>query len=190
MLTLAGAGFGSATITGSLMLNAGGTVSLNTLADGSFDQIIVTGAVSVGDFGARAKRLCRLGQSSLIDGGAALSGSFASTTGLISGLLISQAIAYDSPSGEVQLVTSLLTPEPDPEFPTGCVVTPTTPLADGGTLTCISAAPITEALATTVDGVSIIIGESATPTTVMTASGDASREHCEHLRCRKYHYQQ
>ena len=174
MLTLAGAGIGSATITGSLTLNAGGTVSLNTLTDGSFDQIVVGGAVSVdGTLALGQQATMPEGTVVLIDGGAALSGSFASTTGLISGLLIGQAIAYDSPSGEVRLVTSLLTPEPDPEFPTGCVVTPTTPLADGGTLTCISAAPITEALATTVDGVTIIIGDSGTPTTVMTASGDA-----------------
>ena len=174
MLTLAGAGIGSATITGDLTLNAGGTVSLNTLTDGTFDQIVVGGAVSVdGTLALGQQATMPEGTVVLIDGGAALSGTFASTTGLISGLLIGQAIAYDSPSGEVRLVTSLLTPEPDPEFPTGCVVTPTTPLADGGTLTCISAAPITEALATTVDGVSIIIGDSGTPTTVMTASGDA-----------------
>ena len=176
-LTLAGAGIGTATIIGSLTLNAGGTVSLNTLTDGSFDQLIVTGAVSVdGSLALGQQTTMPTGIVVLIDGGAALSGTFAEgITGLISGALISQAIAYDSPTGEVRLVTTVMAPEPiiDSAFPTGCTVLPETPLADGGTLTCISADTITETIATTVDGVTIIIGEDSTTTTVMTASGGA-----------------
>ena len=87
----------------------------------------------------------------------------------MTGLLINQAIAYDGPSGQVRLVTTVT----EPEFPTGCVVMGGGLLADGGTLTCISGTPITAALATTVDGVTIIIGDSGTQTTVMTASGNA-----------------
>ena len=86
----------------------------------------------------------------------------------MTGLLINQAIAYDGPSGQVRLVTTVT----EPEFPTGCVVMGGGLLADGGTLTCISATPITEAIATTVDGVTIVIGQSDTTTTVMNASGD------------------
>ena len=112
-------------------------------------------------------------------GGTALSG-FAnsnemSTEGLVNGLLISQTLVNDATNFDLQLITTVTTPVPmpDPEFPTGCTVTPTSPLAAGGTLTCISATPITEAIATNIDGVTIIIGESTTQTTVMPASGDA-----------------
>ena len=171
MLTVAGAGIGSATITGNLVLNSGGTLSLNTLTDGTFDQIVVGEAVSVGGTLALGQQTTMPSGTVVLIDGASLSGTFASTTGLVTGLLISQAIAYDGPSGQVQLVTSARMI--DSAFPTGCAVTPTSPLADGGTLTCISATPITDPIATTVDGVTIIIGESDTPTTVMTASGDA-----------------
>ena len=93
----------------------------------------------------------------------------------MNGLLISQTLVNDATNFDLQLVTTVTTPVPmpDPEFPTGCTVTPTSPLAAGGMLTCISATPITEAITTNVDGVTIIIGESATQTTVMPASGDA-----------------
>ena len=86
----------------------------------------------------------------------------------MNGLLISQTLVQDGINFDLQLVTTVTTPVPmpDPEFPTGCVVMGGGLLADGGTLTCISGTPITEALATNVDGVSIIIGESATQTTV------------------------
>ena len=120
------------------------------------------------------------GMVTLIDGGTALSGSFASsnemsTEGLVNGLLITQTLVQDGINFDLQLVTTVTTPVPmpDPEFPTGCVVMGGGLLADGGTLTCISETPITEAIATNVDGVTIIIGESATQTTVMPASGDA-----------------
>ena len=172
-LTIAGAGIGSATITGGLVLNASGTVSLNTLTDGSFDQIMVTGAVSIDGILALGQQVTMPAGTVVLIDGASLSGSFAITTGLINGLLIGQAIAYDTTSGEVRLVTTTLTPETDSAFPTGCTVTPSSPLAAGGTLTCISTTPITETIATSVDGVRIFIGDSSTPTTVMSASGDA-----------------
>ena len=167
MLTLAGAGIGSATITGDLMLNAGGTVSLNTLTDGSFDQIMVTGAVTVSGTLALGQQTTMPSGTVILIDGASLSGTFATITGLITAPLVSQEITYDTTSGEVRLVTTAMAPA------SICTVTPDGPLAAGGTLTCISAIPIAETIATTVDGVSIIIGESATPTTVMTASSDA-----------------
>ena len=136
MLTLAGAGFGTATVTGNLRLNAGGTLSLDTNgAGGETDLLMVSGAVTLGGTLALTQTTMPDGTVVLIDG-ASLSGTFASTTGLIDAPLIRQAIAYDGPSGEVRLITTVL--ELDPAFPTGCVVTPTSPLADGGTLTCIS----------------------------------------------------
>ena len=173
MLTVAGDGIGTATISGGLTLNASGTVSLNTLTDGSFDQIIVGGVVSIdGTLALGQQTKMSEGNIVLIDGGAALSGTFASTTGLIMGLLIRQAIAYDTTTGEVRLVTIVMDPSVDLAFPVGCTVAPVSPLADGGTLTCVSRSPIAEPIATTVDGVTIIIGESGTMTTVMTDSGD------------------
>ena len=173
MLTVAGSSFGSTTITGSLTLNAGGILTLDTNgAGGETDLLTVTGAVTLDGTLALRQTTMPDGMVVLIDG-ASLTGAFAedSITGLISAPLISQVIAYDGPSGQVRLVTTVMAPEPDSGFPTGCVVTPTPPLADGGTLTCISATPITEAIATSVDGVTIIIGESATQTTVMTGVG-------------------
>ena len=148
-------------------------MSLNTLTDGTFDQIIVGGAVTVSGTLALGQQTTMPGGTVVLIDGGSLSGSFASTTGLINALLIGQEITYDSLTGEVRLVTTTLTPEPDPAFPTGCVVTPSTPLADGGTLSCVSETPFTETIATSVDGVRIVIGNSSTPTTVMSASGDA-----------------
>ena len=169
MLTVAGAGFGSATISSDLTLNASGTLTLDTNgAGGETDLLTVIGAVSVGGTLALTQTTMPDGTVVLIDG-ASLTGTFASTTGLVTGLLISQAIAYDGPSGEVRLVTIVTTPES-----TSCVATPSSPLADGGTLTCISATPLTEAIATTVDGVTIIIGDSGTPTTIMTTGENAA----------------
>ena len=78
----------------------------------------------------------------------------------MNGLLISQELVRDTTNFDLQLVTTVLVF--DSAFPTGCTVAPVSPLADGGTLTCISATPITEAIATTVDGVTIVIGESDT----------------------------
>ena len=167
-LTVAGSGIGSATISGSLTLNASGTVSLNTLASGTFDQIMVGGAVSVDGTLALGQQMTMPARTVILIDGASLSGAFATTTGLINSLLINQEIAYDTTSGEVRLVTTALTPQPDPDFPTGCIISPTPPLTAGGTVTCISAAPITETIATSVDGVTIIVGESGTQTTVMT----------------------
>ena len=172
MLTVAGSGFGSVTIGGGLTLNAGGTLSLDTNgAGGETDLLMVSGAVTVGGTLALTQTTMPNGTVVLIDG-ASLSGTFAITAGLLTSLLIHQAIAYDRPSGQVRLVTTVIVPAIDPAFPDGCLVTPVSPLADGGTLTCISATPITEAIATTVDGVTIVIGQSDTTTTVMTASGD------------------
>ena len=175
MLTVAAAGFGSATITGDLMLGSSGTLALDTGgAGGALDLLTVSGDVTLSGTLALTQTTMPDGTVILIDG-ASLTGTFATTTGLVNGALISQTITYDNPSGQVRLVTTVMipVPMPDPEFPTGCVVMGGGLLAAGGTLTCISGSPITEAIATTVDGVSIIIGESATQTTVMTASGDA-----------------
>ena len=156
------------------MLGSSGTLALDTGgAGGALDFLTVSGDVTLGGTLALTQTTMPDGTVILIDG-ASLTGTFATTTGLVNGALISQTITYDNPSGQVRLVTTVMIPPmPDPEFPTGCTATPTGPLTAGGTLTCISAAPITEAIATTVDGVSIIIGESATQTTVMTTSGDA-----------------
>ena len=162
-------------------MEAGGTLTLDTAGMGNAnDRLMVSGAVTLGGTLALRQTTMPAGTVTLIDGGTALSGNFAnsnemSTEGLVNGLLISQTLVNDATNFDLQLVTTVMTPMPmpDPEFPTGCTVTPTSPLAAGGTLTCISETPITEALATTVDGVSIIIGESGTQTTVMTASGDA-----------------
>ena len=181
MLTVAGSGFGSATITGDLVLNADGSLTLDTNgAGGETDLLMVSGAVTLGGTLALRQTTMPAGTVTLIDGGTALSGNFASsnemsTEGLVNGLLISQTLVQDGINFDLQLVTTVTTPVPmpDPEFPTGCVVMGGGLLADGGTLTCISGSPITEALATNVDGVSIIIGESATQTTVIPASGDA-----------------
>ena len=181
MLTVAGSGFGSATITGDLVLNANGSLTLDTNgAGGETDLLMVSGVVTLGGTLMLRQTTMPEGMVTLIDGGTALSGNFASsnemsTEGLVNGLLISQTLVQDGINFDLQLVTTVTTPVPmpDPEFPTGCVVMGGGLLADGGTLTCISGSPITEALATTVDGVSIIIGESATQTTVMPASGDA-----------------
>ena len=181
MLTVAGSGFGSATITGDLVLNADGSLTLDTNgAGGETDLLMVSGAVTLGGTLALRQTTMPAGTVTLIDGGTALSGNFASsnemsTEGLVNGLLISQTLVQDGINFDLQLVTTVTTPVPmpDPEFPTGCTVTPTSPLAAGGTLTCISGSPITEAIATNVDGVTIIIGESGTQTTVMPASGDA-----------------
>ena len=175
MLTVAGESFGSTTVTGDLMLGSSGTLALDTGgAGGALDLLTVSGDVTLSGTLALTQTTMPDGTVILIDG-ASLTGTFATTTGLVNGALISQTITYDNPSGQVRLVTTVMipVPMPDPEFPTGCTATPTSPLAAGGTLTCISGSPITEAIATTVDGVSIIIGESATQTTVMTASGDA-----------------
>ena len=47
-------------------------------------------------------------------------------------------------------------------------------LVAGGTLTCVSTTPITEAITTIVDGITIIIGDSGTPTSITTSgSGNA-----------------
>ena len=172
MLTVAGSGFGSATITSGLTLSAGGTLTLDTAGmNNANDLLTVEGAVTLGGTLVLRQTTMPDGTVVLIDG-VSLSGTFATTTGLISAPLISQAITYDGPSGQVRLVTTVITLLIDPAFPDGCLVTPVSPLADGGTLTCISATPITETIATTVDGVSIIIGESDTQTSVMNASGD------------------
>ena len=181
MLTVAGSGFGSATITGDLVLNADGSLTLDTNgAGGETDLLMVSGAVTLGGTLMLRQTTMPEGMVTLIDGGTALSGNFASsnemsTEGLVNGLLISQTLVQDGINFDLQLVTTVTTPVPmpDPEFPTGCVVMGGGLLADGGTLTCISADPITEAIATNVDGVTIVIGESATQTTVMPASGDA-----------------
>ena len=169
-LSLAGSGIGSATISGNLRLNASGTLSLDTLADGSFDQLIVTGVATVdGTLALGQQTTMPDGTVVLIDG-RRLIGIFASTTGLINGLLISQEISYDNANGDARLVTSVISV--DSAFPSGCIVAPSSPLADGGTLTCISADTIIAPIATSVDGVTIVIGESDTPTSVMTGVGD------------------
>ena len=176
MLTVAGAGFGSATITGDLVLNADGTLTLDTNGMGNAnDRLMVSGAVTLGGTLMLRQTTMPAGMVILIDGGTSLTGDFASsnemsTEGLVNGLLISQELVRDTTNFDLQLVTTVLVF--DSAFPTGCTVAPVSPLADGGTLTCISATPITEAIATTVDGVTIVIGESDTQTTVMNASGD------------------
>ena len=49
MLTVAGAGFGSATITGDLVLNADGSLTLDTNGMGNAnDRLMVSGAVTLG----------------------------------------------------------------------------------------------------------------------------------------------
>ena len=179
ILTVAGSGFGSATITGDLVLNADGSLTLDTAGTGNDnDLLMVTGAVTLGGTLVLRQTTMPAGTVTLIDGGTALSGDFASsnemsTEGLVSGLLVRQELVQDTTNFDLQLVTTVLTLESDPAFPTGCTVSPTSPLADGGALVCISATPITEAIATTVDGVTIIIGQSATQTSIMVASGDA-----------------
>ena len=176
MLTVAGSGFGSATITGDLVLNADGTLTLDTAGMGNAnDRLMVSGAVTLGGTLMLRQTTMPAGMVILIDGGTSLTGDFASsnemsTEGLVNGLLISQELVRDTTNFDLQLVTTVLVF--DSAFPTGCTVAPVSPLADGGTLTCISETPITEAIATTVDGVTIVIGESDQQTTVMNASGD------------------
>ena len=135
MLTVAGTGFGSATITGDLVLNADGTLTLDTNgAGGETDLLMVSGAVTLGGTLMLRQTTMPAGTVTLIDGGTALSGNFASsnemsTEGLVNGLLISQTLVQDGINFDLQLVTTVTTPVPmpDPEFPTGCTVTPVEP---------------------------------------------------------------
>ena len=126
MLTVAGESFGSTTVTGDLMLGSSGTLALDTGgAGGALDLLTVSGDVTLDGTLALTQTTMPDGTVILIDG-ASLTGTFATTTGLVNGALISQTITYDSPSGQVRLVTTVMTPEPmpDPEFPTGCTATP------------------------------------------------------------------
>ena len=80
MLTVAGTGFGSATITGDLVLNADGTLTLDTAGMGNAnDRLMVSGAVTLGGTLALRQTTMPAGTVTLIDGGTALSGNFASS---------------------------------------------------------------------------------------------------------------
>ena len=60
MLTVAGSGFGSATITGDLVLNADGSLTLDTNgAGGETDLLMVSGAVTLGGTLRCGKQPCR-----------------------------------------------------------------------------------------------------------------------------------
>ena len=77
MLTVAGAGFGSVTITGDLVLNVDGTLTLDTNgAGGETDLLMVSGAVTLGGTLALRQTTMPDGTVVLIDG-ASLSGTFA-----------------------------------------------------------------------------------------------------------------
>ena len=72
MLTVAGSGFGSATITGDLELNAGGTLTLDTNgAGGETDLLTVTGTVTLGGTLALRQTTMPDGTVTLIDGASA-----------------------------------------------------------------------------------------------------------------------
>ena len=70
MLTVAGTGFGSATITGDLVLNADGTLTLDTAGMGNAnDRLMVSGAVTLGGTLALRQTTMPAGTVTLIDGG-------------------------------------------------------------------------------------------------------------------------
>jgi len=101
-------GIGSLTINGDFTQASTGVLTVDRPSATSADAIAVSGNVTLGgtlnlnQSGVFADRI------TLIDGGTGLSGSFDNTTGLLGGLLISQAIELDQALFDVNLVTTMI----------------------------------------------------------------------------------
>ena len=171
-LEVGGAGFGSATIAGDLILNAGSVLTFDTGA--TSDMLTVEGAVTLGGVLVLRQDSVADGIITLIDGSMSLSGDFGSNEeiplGLRNTVLVSQTLSRDSVNFDLQLVTTIATLDPDDQTHVGCVVLGGGTLMAGGTLNCISAEPLTGTILTHVDGVTINVGSADIPTIVTVPS--------------------
>ena len=166
-LEVAGSASGSATVTGSLTLSAGGTLSLDTAGIGNANDLLtVNGAVTLGGTLVLRQTATVDGTVILINGATGISGDFDTILNLRNGVLVSQTLIKDTVAFDLQLITRVESLNPTEQTHTGCTVMGGGILMAGGTLNCISETPLTDTIFTNVDGVTINVGNAETPTIV------------------------